>query len=68
VFFSDDDGRREAVSLDQTSRFVGLTEVEECLSQALDRAEILYPKEVLLEGTNEPFSAAISFGRLDERE
>ena len=51
---------------DQPGGIVGLAELEQRLTQFLDRFEVPHPKQVLLQRADEPFGTAVSLGRTDE--
>ena len=49
------------MALDQPGRVVGFPEREQRLPQLLDGVEGSHPKQVLLEGADEPLGTAIAF-------
>ena len=54
------------MALDQPSVVVGLSEREQRLPQFLDGLEDPHPEQVLLQGADEPFGAAIAFRGADK--
>ena len=60
-------GRRSVTEVLEDPLLVVLTlELQQGLPQVFDRLEGPHPQEVLLEGPDEPFGAAVAFGLADE--